>query len=374
MAKEPHPMLDIQTLADRLLFGRNQQLSWGWVANVVDPLNAEPLAVDQCYFRLRLAEMFTRNKRVLWSKFYPMVHAFVQHDGALMICVAGPGQLKGLGDANLDRLIGLDYPLSELTVFRGDIDLLIGLYAVPGDNAAKLLLSSVSQLSVLTGLSAALAAGVADIIRQGVEGMMTLDKTSLQLGVRYTLSSTDRPQRAKAGFLAAINAPSGAVDYNRLWIKEGRLRVGENPVTAVPYAAHDYMLLEVERRDGRDDWRAVPAVAQHEKTFDAILRSGDPVDKVAAALNKALQPFYLDVRGSRDLTAPDKDRALINIKAGLQKALDEMRNNGELRGLDDDDPLAHCGVDVGVFDLLKIEDNAAKLTADERRAALDRAL
>ena len=53
---------------------------------------------------------------------------------------AGPGQLKELGTANLDRLVGLAYRLAGPMVYAGDdLDVLVGLYAVPAQDAAKVL-------------------------------------------------------------------------------------------------------------------------------------------------------------------------------------------------------------------------------------------
>ncbi len=136
---------------------KSEQLSWGWIddGHIVGGASAPPFAAKQSYFMVRLSEMFIHDQRVLWKKFYPMVHGFIRHGKREFAEVAGPGQLKELGTANLERLVGLAYPLTTPIVYTGaDIDLLVGLYAVPGQDAAKVLLASLGQLSSLRSNSA----------------------------------------------------------------------------------------------------------------------------------------------------------------------------------------------------------------------------
>ena len=41
------------------------------------------------------------------------------------------------------------------------------------------------------------------------------------------------------------------VDVSQLWFDRGRLVKGARPESAVPYADHDYMVIEIERRETR---------------------------------------------------------------------------------------------------------------------------
>ena len=92
---------------DRLVHGRAEPLSWDWIPddNIVGGLNTTPLQARQSYVVLRLAEMFLRDQRVLWKKFYPTVHGFVVHGGREHSEVAGPGHADHEGAE--DEIVGI---------------------------------------------------------------------------------------------------------------------------------------------------------------------------------------------------------------------------------------------------------------------------
>lgn len=351
-----------------LASSKSQQLSWGWIDdnNIAGGINAQPFSPRQCYFVVRLSEMFLKDQRVLWKKFYPMVHGFVRHKPREFAEVAGPGQLKELGTANLDRLIGLAYPLTEPIVYNGaDIDVLVGLYAVPGDDAAKLLLGSLGQLSSLAGISAEVGLKIAEVVKAGVEGLIHMDGSSLQLGARDTL----RPgppgavgKIAKAGYLLAVNTPAKTVTYKDLWVKEGRLLQGSNPLTGRPYDEHDYMLIEVERRDTREDWRTLPLVQKHEEGFDAAIKSGASVADVKSRIGALWGPLVADVKGSAELTELDMDRVLKSIAQAIREKVAALEGGGPF------ETRSAAAEKVGItlrkgFDLLDVGDAFANRTA-----------
>lgn len=327
--------MPIPDFLDRLFRRQAQALGWQWIpeANVVDghnrPVAAEPaFATGDDYVVLRLAEMYLKTTRVLWREYYPVVHSFVAHGDPLaqrsIATVAGPGQLKDLGSANLDRLIGLAYRLAGPVVYDGqDIELLAGLYAVPAADGAKVLIDTLSQL---TGLIPALkqATEVAGIVKAGTEGLLGLADTQLALGVRDTLrpAGAGHGRTARPGFVVAVNAPQAQLKPAQLWVREGRLYEGPNPVAARPFDSHDMMLFELHRGPSRTaSWATLPALAARAKAFDAALRD-TPADQLPAAINAAFRQFEADLRGIDDLSQPDKAaiRALVgeDLKARVK--------------------------------------------------------
>jgi hypothetical protein len=354
---------------------KSEQLSWGWIDdnNIAGGTKTPPFIARQCYFMVRLSEMYIHDQRVLWKKFYPMVHGFIRHGKREFAEVAGPGQLKELGTGNLERLVGLAYPLTTPIVYTGeDIDLLVGLYAVPGQDAAKVLLASLGQLSSLAGISAEIGLKIADVVKTGVEGLMQMDGSTLQLGARDSLKKAPPPavkaptgKTAKAGYLLAVNAPDREMKavFPELWVKEGRLVQGSNPMTADAYDGHDYMLIEVERRDTREDWRSLPLVQKYEEQFDAILRSDASIDDKKARITKLWDPFVTDIKASPDLTEIDMDRVTKGINDTLKVRIKPK------------DPFAEetrsaAGKKAGGalrkgFDLLDVQDAFADKTAAE---------
>lgn len=308
----------IPAFIQRLFTSQAQALGWQWIpaSNVLDeqlrPAPAEPpFAPRQDYVVLRLAEMYLKTLRLLWRERYPVVHAFVTHGDPSaprsVTTVAGPGQLKDLGAPNLDRLIGLSYRLAGPIVYDGqDLELLAGLYAVPARDAAKPLIDILSQLGGLVpGL--AQAESLAGLLKTGVEGLLGLKDTELTLGVHDVLRRAGAGGReARPGFVVAVNAPQARLVPAQLWIKAGRLYEGVNPLVAHPFEAHDMMMFEVHRGPSRAlAFATLPALADHVKQFDAILRDA-AIEELPRKINAEYRAFEIALRGIEDLTDPDK--------------------------------------------------------------------
>lgn len=321
------------------LFARSAQvLSWQWVPDdhvldgklrAIPP--AAPFAAQQDYVVLRLAEMYLKTIRVLWRERYPVVHAFVTYGDAgaprSVTTVAGPGQLHDLGTANLDRLVGLAYRLAGPIVYDGhDIDLLAGLYAVPARDGAKPLLDTLSQLAgVVPGLAQADA--IAGVIKTGMEGLLGIADTELVLGIRDSLKPEGAGQgrTARPGFLVASNAPQAGLDPTQLWIREGRLYAGVNPVAARPFDSHDMMLFELHRGPSRaTTFATLPALSERVAELDAILRDGPNAD-LEARLNASYRKLEDQLRASTELTAPDKAAIRSLVADDLKKRVKELR-------------------------------------------------
>src|SRR5207245_1819039 len=101
--------------------------------------------------------------------------------------IAGPGQLRELGEANLERIVNLSYRIAGPTPFRGDeVKMLCGLYSVPGQDAAKALIDTVGALAGLGGIALGQAPQIAAVVKQGVESVLGLNEATLQLGISDT--------------------------------------------------------------------------------------------------------------------------------------------------------------------------------------------
>ena len=75
-----------------------------------------------------------------------------------------------------------------------------------------------------------------------------MTETRLELGIRDSFFSGNP---LKAGYHVGIDAEPTDVDVSQLWFDRGRLVKGARPESAVPYADHDYMVIEIERREKR---------------------------------------------------------------------------------------------------------------------------
>lgn len=288
----------------------------------------EPIEFDEAYFTVRMNEMFLRRIRLLWRKSYPVLHSFAEYAGQEDHMVAGPGQLQNLGDVNLDRVITLNYRLIGPTPYKGgDISILVGLYSVPGQDAAEALISTIGTLASFGGPQLGQAVQIAGLVKDGVDKILGLGNTKLQLGVRDSFFPNGNPLRS--GYHVGIAAPTAQIDVSALWIKDGRLVKGTDPIASRPYEEHDYMVLSIERSDRRDDWPLLPGINEFNDKFGAIM-----ADSVLDAngkgrlLNDLWPAFAQALKDSRFLIRPDRERIAGDVQQDLAKRLNAIRAGG----------------------------------------------
>ncbi|MBN2528055.1 MAG: hypothetical protein JXR76_16815 [Deltaproteobacteria bacterium] len=278
---------------------------------------------DKAYFVVRMSEMFIRNSRKLWRKFYPILHGFTMYRKTEVHEVVGPGQLKELSASNVDRITTFNCRLSGPIAFLGDdIQIVAGLYAVPGGDAAKALLDTVSTISGLGGLDLGTAMAITQVVKSGVESILNLDEAQLQIGINDSFYSNN-PLRA--GFHVAINAKRDDVDFTNLWLKNGHLLEGADISSAKPYDAQDYMVLEIEHRDHLDDWAGLPELAGYDKAFSEIIKNANLMRETQKSkLNEHYIQFREAVKTSKALITPDKERICQSVANDLKDRMSEV--------------------------------------------------
>jgi hypothetical protein len=307
-----------------------EQLFWRRLADeqIAEGGAGTPIEVDQAYFVVRMKEMYLGRIRLLWRKYYPMLHAFVEAGGSDEQAVCGPGQLQDLGNVNLDRVVVLNDRLAGPTPYRGgDVSLLVGLYSVPGQDAAKALISTVSSFAALGGAAVGQAAQIAGLVKDGVDSILGLGETKLQLGVSDSFYPSGNPLRP--GFYVGIAAPIRDVDVKTLWLKEGHLVKGVDPNVGRPYQDHDYMVIAVEPLDKRDDWPGLPGIAELNEDFARIMsdNSTDAQEK-GRRLNALWPTFQQALASSKFLTQPDRERIAGSVVEDLSNRLKAMTSGG----------------------------------------------
>jgi hypothetical protein len=326
-------MTQLTDLLDGIWRTPNRQMAWGrlQVNHVIGARAATPFVANDDYVVVKLGSMFLRNSRVLWLKLSPLLHSTVTLPGRNAprsdSAVIGPAQFGDLASAPADRSLVLNQRLSGPAVWRGgDLAVAAGLFAVPKDQAASALLDTLGQLASFAAPGVKQVLDIAGIVKAGVESLIGLNGTKPVLGVKDALGD---PATAPAGtearpcVLAGIAAPAADVDFDRLWVREGRLWQGRAADALTPYEQHDHLLLVVEKGPARQDWRGLPSLTPHEAAFDAVLRTaGIAKDAAAVRLNDVFTDFDADLTGEGELSDPDKDRIRGEVIAELQERLD----------------------------------------------------
>jgi hypothetical protein len=290
---------------------------------VQDKYQEYPIENDQAYFLVRLTEMYISYTRKLWRKFYPLLHGYVHYGDQEDHAVAGPGQLKELGEANLDRVITLNYRLCGPIPYKGgDVQVLTGLYSVPGEDSLRVLIDVVSQVANLGGLAIHQYLALANAVKTGVENIINLDSAQLQLGINDTFYQHN-PFRS--GYYVGIQAPADEVFPSLLWLENGRLMKGPFPGSCKSYEDFDYFVLEIERREHRDDWPGLPGIADMQEKFAGVMRDGAlTVDQKRARLQDVWPGFTQALSDSPYLVKPDRERIAYDVSQDLLKRLEAL--------------------------------------------------
>lgn len=350
-----------------------QHLFWKRLpaAQVVDSGAELPIENDQAYFLVRLKEMYLRSTRKLWRKFYPMLHGYVTYGKKDEHAVVGPGQLKELGDANLDRIVNLNYRLSGPLAYKGgDVSILAGLYSIPGQDASKALIDTISTVANLGGLVTSQYAQIANVVKQGIESVAGLSEARLELGI----SDTFYPKNPfRSGYYLGISAAEADIAMNRLWLREGRLVQGEDPVIAQPFEDYDYFVLEVERREKREDWQGLPGIIEFEDKFAAVMKDESLTTDAKRKRLTALWPGFSEaLQTSPLLIRPDRENIALSVSEDLNRRLKAMESGGpfETRAFGEKDIVRRS---PALFDLLDVPDYMDRTNAKDiqrARAAL----
>jgi hypothetical protein len=132
-----------------------------------------------------------------------------------------------------------------------------------------------------------------------------------------------------------IAAPSSRVRSDLLWLKDGRLYQGEDPITAKPFQEADYLVVEVERTETYPDWPSIPGMTAAQQKLLSILGGDGSMDDKRAALRRAWPEFQALLNGCQYLSRPDKERIAGDVVAEVKRLLNKLDPFGnETRGIE----------------------------------------
>jgi hypothetical protein len=294
-------------------------------------MSSAPIRSGEHYFRISLAEMFLKNDREWFTAYSPAVYSVVKlrfgDKEESLSHVAGPSGLKDLKATSMNKGVMINYPLMPLVPFNGgDIELESGLVALPGSNDVKRFLKVLTDFSkTLAVPQLSLALSFAQPLVDGITELVGSDETKLVLRLHdsFTQGGTIR-----AGYLALINAATGTLDKNEMWVKGDRLHYGATKDSALPLEGYDYVLLRLDSVDERDDYSSLSSIdGPYQSAITALNESvvePDPQkqkDKLTEA-ERLLGAAKVAVFKSKELTFKTGRRQVIQA---LQKGFDEAK-------------------------------------------------
>ncbi|WP_283133228.1 hypothetical protein [Rhizohabitans arisaemae] len=304
---------------------------------------SEPLAPYEGYLRVFLAEGFLADARTWGNDHYPALHGGVR----LNFLGAEPSTFTRASRPVLSAAgVRLDEPLTPLLPFNGGtVTLQAVLYQATSRGPLSSALIVATRLAGLVGSPLSTAAGIAGKVSEALDIVLEATGDQPLLGVDWTMvSAGGGGNPVRSGHLVVLKAPQPP---GPLSIEGGRLLAGGEPMTGV-----DYLVLRVECRADRDDWRspelkALLDRAQEEAVYQSWERFHDHRNSAIVL-----------ILNSPDLTPVDRKRLAKAVATELDALKTEGATGHEMPSLEEiaatrlpspDDPDLH---DLRLADLL----------------------
>jgi len=272
-----------------------------------------PLKPYGSYFRLWLSEMYL-SRRTSWGRSWlPAVHsevhlAFGGQPGVPITRVAQPPTDK------LAEGVRVNYQLTDLLPFNGGVvEIETSLLALKESDQLQTALGLLAGFSSLIQPPIGQALAVAEQVTLGARDLFAAGQGGVHLGFHETLTSEGGGgQVLRPGYLAVLLAGQDEVATERLSVSGHRLHYQQTPGGPVrAFDGADYLLLRVEGRTERDDWR-LPDIQEPLDQAIIALSQGDEV-KGNAYRTVALAAAWQ----SPDLARDDRRRVVMAIKEEL---------------------------------------------------------
>jgi hypothetical protein len=273
------------------------------------PINPAPLEPEASYFRVWLSEMYLAQSYKWFTDQFPAVQASIRMKTADNTPVTFSRVVRAPNEA-LARGVLMNYALTELMPFRGGtVELEAALLAFQGNSAMNYASAALGILENFGGLVAAplgQALQVAQAVNKGIDELVSAADGRVALSLHQSFVSGQVANALRAGYIAVILATENELAPDNLSVAENKLLYGGSPLTG-----YDYFLLNIERRERRDDWR----FSYIDQLMDKIAlayteKNPDKAESVKGALKFAIYD-------SDDFTFQDKRRIMWEIKKQL---------------------------------------------------------
>jgi len=294
-----------------------------------EPGDAQPLRANESYVRIWLSEMFVARARDWGREIHPSVQAairlnFAGRDGVEFTRAARPPENL------LGRGAWRNYELSSLVPFRGGtIEIEAGLVPLKGADTVGAALDVLKDVSSLVGPPLGAAIGIAQTVSRGIDRVVEAAQGEVALGLHETFNATGAggPNVLRPGYLAVVNPSSGDLAPKDLRVVGSGLHVARGD-DSEPLTGHDYMLLRIEGRLERDDWRFASFEELIGKAVDAYFRDDE------AGYEGYRKALLAEIFTSDDLTEPDRRRVAGAVKRQLDAIADEGHGAVDGRRMD----------------------------------------
>lgn len=231
-----------------------------------DNYSSTALQPNSCYFEFRLSQMFLHNRRQYWYEYLPfaiMISKFIYDGETRTIPFIVGSQLLQSIEQYLDGgyVEYLNTRVAGPIPYAGDdVTLFVGLFRTQVSDLSKNLFSFLENIVSafdITQISRYLA--IAGPVSTGLGSLLGMKAMELRLGTRSEFSNEETDVRQfRDCYLAYINCPEKAIVQNELWVKHGRLCIGEDKQSIEPLRQYDFCLIRIKRLEHRSDYTTLP--------------------------------------------------------------------------------------------------------------------
>ncbi|MEM1073730.1 MAG: hypothetical protein AAGI36_04720 [Pseudomonadota bacterium] len=218
-----------------------------------------PLSRNQCYFQIRVNEMFLAEERQWFKTFFPMVYVGTefQYDGEEVAIpfVIGPDTLgPAIGNGSQD-VVFRNTRVAGISPYRGGrLSMTLVLYRVTETNLSENLLGMVERLAGALDFATAISVytKIAGALLDGIELLTGDGGTSPVLGHRIELDP-DAGDEINPAYFAFVDMPEEELGKYTLWIVKDRLMHGPSMDQAKPFRDADFVLTSIASTPERSD-------------------------------------------------------------------------------------------------------------------------
>jgi hypothetical protein len=229
--------------------------------NCVDDLGKLGAAFtkDNCYFQVRVNEMFLASEREWLRTYYPMAlfgSEFIYDSKETEIpFVVGPTTLIPQTEHATGDVLFRNTRVAGLHPYRGGrLCFSLILYRLTKQNIARQILGMVENLAGAVDFSASVGAytKLAGALLDGVETLAGMQNTTPVLGHRIELDP-DAGDLLQPGYFALVDMPENELRRYELRVRGNRLVHGPTFAEAEPFRAADFVLYSLSSTDARTD-------------------------------------------------------------------------------------------------------------------------
>ncbi|CRK56612.1 hypothetical protein [Alloactinosynnema sp. L-07] len=241
---------------------------------------------NEVYLEVRIRQMWLTDERELWREYTPfatVVSEFIRRGRRVAVPTV-------LGAATLGRRLqvsGVDDALEVCNVrvagpvpYEGDdVSLLVALFRLKTVDWLARSLKLVEDVAGAVGFAGlAATATVADSLVRGVESFLDMSELELRVGTYHSWSAPygepgSATELRPMDFAVLRRPTASAAELAELRVKDGRLhRLRDGNLVA--YRDHDFILISVEAREFRDDYRGLEFYGLWEQTRQHVI-NGD---------------------------------------------------------------------------------------------------